>query len=81
MQQHVRIQFHLKKDPAVEQHHDQADGPAPGILFDRQPDGNDTEGGGKQFKPGHEVSLGKMKKRADCNRRSDLSDRISAPHG
>ncbi|MNF96805.1 hypothetical protein D3C84_796070 [compost metagenome] len=62
LQQHVRIQLDLVKDPAVDQHHDQADRPAPGVLFDRQPDGNDAEGGGKQFKPGHAGSLGKSKR-------------------
>ncbi|MNN41618.1 hypothetical protein D3C81_1557480 [compost metagenome] len=58
LQQHVRVQLHFKEDPAIEQHHDQTDRPAPRILFDRQPHGDHPEGGGKQFKPGHGGSLG-----------------------
>ncbi|MNE88609.1 hypothetical protein D3C80_1859330 [compost metagenome] len=59
LQQHVRVQLHLEKNPAVQQHHDQADRPAPGVLLDGQPDSDHAEGCGKQFKPGHGGSLGR----------------------
>ena len=43
LQKHVGIEFYVVKNPAVNQHHDQANGPAPEVLADGQPDGQHTE--------------------------------------
>nr|GFB14319.1 hypothetical protein [Tanacetum cinerariifolium] len=54
LQEHVGVELYVKKDPGVQQHHDQADGPAPWVLFDCQPHGDDTDGSYISREPCHE---------------------------